>query len=50
VENGKGGGGVCHSYDGRWGGYTASVHLNSPRNMRVSVVVMRSVLFRREVR
>jgi len=36
----------------RWrrGERTESVHLNNPRNMRVSVVVTRRVLLRREVR
>lgn len=32
------------------GRQTESVHLNWPRNIRVSVVVMRRDLFRREVR
>jgi len=40
-EEGKGGG---------RGGQTESVHLNWPRNIRVSVVVMRRVLFSREAR
>ena len=30
--------------------HTESVHLNWPKNMRVSVVVMRRVLLRREVK
>ncbi len=32
------------------GEHTESVHLNWPRNIRVSVVVTRRVLLRREVR
>jgi hypothetical protein len=37
--------------EGEGGGEgTESVHLNWPRNIRVSVVVTRRVLFRREVR
>jgi hypothetical protein len=55
VERGERGvvGGYCGGgvggREGR-GRRTESVHLNWPRNIRVSAVVMRRVLFRREVR
>lgn len=43
-------GGLGEGLWGEGGGLTESVHLKWPRNMRVSVVVTRRVLLRREVR
>lgn len=52
-DDGMGGGGAGSRYSNACERMTLrseSVHLNIPRNMRVSVVVMRRVLLRSEVR